>query len=65
MYLCPHLERQQALKSPRLSRALQYVCSKLNRRSVSFTDRQNMQDSCLNSLFVAYLQIYLQIPVHI
>ncbi len=39
MYLCPHLVRRQTLKSPRASHAYMCVCSKLNRMSVSFINR--------------------------
>ncbi len=37
MYLCPHLVRRQTLKTPQASRL--YVCSKWNRTSVSFINR--------------------------
>ncbi len=43
------------LKTLAASRVLQYVCSKLNRASVPFIQRdaQNTQDSYLNGIFAA------------
>ncbi len=50
---CTHILRQQRLRTQRLSRTIQYVCSKQKHVSAPFIHTQNMQDSYLNGICAA------------
>ncbi len=56
MYLCPHLVRRQMLKVTASSHGASVCMCAVNetaRLCHSLTEMQNMQDSYLNSVFVA------------